>query len=924
MKRKSFNRNAVLAAVMLGISSLSLTGCGQKTSEEHVLAARQFVEAKDNQSAIIEYKSAIQKDPEDPNARFELGQLYLQQKDFAAAEKELNRALDLGYEVSEVLPLITRAYQETNSEVALSEINHNVDGLTPVKRAEVTYYKLEALLRLEKTKEARVLLDDIAKIDTSSVYKGLSLALGKVLDDDYEGALQAINTLHQQAPLNKDVLMQQARLNMYLRNLDAAVTAYDAYLDVAPDDTETKFILTAILMDAKRFEDAAPLVDDLLEQSATNPLLNQFKGVIEAREGNFSVALKHLETAIQNGRNDPLARLLAGFCAYQLEDYAATTRHLSMIASDLPPSHAALRMLANSLLQQGKNEEATDILARVDGEAENDAMLFSKAGYQLLQSGNVVDAKAMIEKSVPIATSAEDLTRIGVLQLSINDAEGLVNLGAAVERAPELTMGQQTLANAYIATRQFDKALEVAENWQKTEPQNAQPWLVQGQVFIAQQNYEAAEAAIAKAEALDSNNLKAKIQRVSLAMVQEQPQQALEAINQALSIDATDQASLALLYIVQKQMGKANEAVNTIQEVVARNPDNDVPKVLLARVYLAEKRVADGIELIEQVKLNDDTPDLYWDTRGRLLLAGSRINEAKAHYEAWLNEQPNHKTAVLGMAMILDLQSRFQNGVELTAGFLEKRPDRQIEIVKAHFHAMLRQIPQTEAILNQLSEQEKQLPYVKGIRARLQLYRDNPTAAIPNALAAYEAIPNTRNLLLAMAAHEMADQPDKAFELVTAFRENNPENTQAMLLYAERLIQRDRSEAINVYRQLAEKQPENAIALNNLAYLEHQEGMLDAAEEHARQALEIVPQAPEIADTLAQVLIDKGETEDAKAIYDSVMSEEVRSDEIYLNYIELLLKMDLTPLAKRRLADRIFDAADSKARVAELEQQYNL
>ena len=175
-----------------------------------------------------------------------------------------------------------------------------------------------------------------------------------------------------------------------------------------------------------------------------------------------------------------------------------------------------------------------------------------------------------------------------------------------------------------------------------------------------------------------------------------------------------------------------------------------------------------------------------------------------------------------------------------------------------------------------------------------------------------------------MAAYEMADQPDKAFALVTAFRENNPDNTQAMLLYAERLIQRDRSEAINVYRQLAEKQPENAIALNNLAYLEHQEGMLDAAEEHARQALEIVPQAPEIADTLAQVLIDKGETEDAKAIYDSVMSEEVRSDEIYLNYIELLLKMDLTPLAKRRLADRIFEAADSKARVAELEQQYNL
>jgi Flp pilus assembly protein TadD len=177
---------------------------------------------------------------------------------------------------------------------------------------------------------------------------------------------------------------------------------------------------------------------------------------------------------------------------------------------------------------------------------------------------------------------------------------------------------------------------------------------------------------------------------------------------------------------------------------------------------------------------------------------------------------------------------------------------------------------------------------------------------------------------LAMAAHEMAGQSDEAFALVTAFRENNPNNTQAMLLYAERLIQRDRGKAVEVYRQLAEKQPENAIALNNLAYLEHQEGMLDEAEEHARQALAVVPKAPEIADTLAQVLIDKGETEEAKGIYDSVMSEEVRSEEIYLNYVELLLKMDLKPLAKRRLADRMFESADAKARVTQLETQYNL
>ncbi|GGF84997.1 XrtA/PEP-CTERM system TPR-repeat protein PrsT [Alteromonas lipolytica] len=924
MNKKSFNRNAILGALLLGMTSLSLTGCGQKTSEEHVLAARQFVEANDNKSAIIEYKSAIQKDPRDATARFELGKLYIDQGNYAAAEKELNRALDLGYNVSQVVPLISLAYKETNSEVALSEIDHNVDGLTSVERAEVTYYKLEALLRLEKKGEARILLDEIAQIDSSSVYKGLSLALGYVLEEDIETALAEVNKLHEQAPLNKEVLIQQARLNMFMRNVDEAIEAYQAYLEVEPDDIETKFLLSSILMDTKRFDEAEPIVDELLKLSADNGLLNRYKGVIKARDGKFAESLKYLETAIQSGQNDPLVRLLAGFSAYQLHNYEVTTRHLSMIATDLPPSHPGLRMLADSLLHLGKNEEATDVLAKVDGEVENDALLFSKAGYQLLKEGNVVDARAMIDKSVPIATTSEDLTRLGVLQLSINDAEGLVNLEAAVERSPELSIGQQTLANAYTATGQYDKALEVADNWQQNEPDNVGPWLVRGQVYIAQKDYDAAAKAISAAEALDSKNIPAKLQRVSLAMINQQPEQALAAVNDALKIDATDQTALALLYIVQSQLGNPGAAIDYMKGVVSRNPNNNVPKIVLSRVYLGERKIDEGVALIEQVAVNDSTPDIFWDTKGRLLLAAIKVDEAKAHYQSWLDKQPNSKPAVMGMAMILDLEGKFDTGATLLGEFLEKRPDRQVSIVRAYFLSMLRQIPETEAILNTLSKEQREIPYVKGITARLQLYRNQPEQALPNAEAAYQAIPNIRNLLLVMAAYEMTGKADAALAVVTDFLEKNPTNTQALLLQAERLISRDRAAAIDVYRDLVKLQPDNAIALNNLAFLEQEEGLLDAAEEHARSAFEIVSNSPEVADTLAQILIDKDDLEEAKAIYEQAMTGPVNSDEVFLNYVELLLKMDFKPLAERRLASRTFESAESKARVAELKQQYSL
>ena len=110
-------------------------------------------------------------------------------------------------------------------------------------------------------------------------------------------------------------------------------------------------------------------------------------------------ALEHLEIAVQNGRSDQVVRLVAGFSAYQIQDFEAAQRHLTMVASSLPDNHPGLRMLADSMLQLGENDEALEVLARVEGEQGIDAALFSKASYQLLKDGNVVGAQQMVAKS---------------------------------------------------------------------------------------------------------------------------------------------------------------------------------------------------------------------------------------------------------------------------------------------------------------------------------------------------------------------------------------------------------------------------------------------------------------------------------------------------------------------------------------------
>jgi hypothetical protein len=54
------------------------------------------------------------------------------------------------------------------------------------------------------------------------------------------------------------------------------------------------------------------------------------------------------------------------------------------------------------------------------------------------------------------------------------------------------------------------------------------------------------------------------------------------------------------------------------------------------------------------------------------------------------------------------------------------------------------------------------------------------------------------------------------------------------------------------------------------------------------------------------------------------MNEDVKNEEIFLNYIETLLLNDSKVIAKRRLESRTFVLPESNTRLAELKTQYGL
>ena len=104
LRRRSSKRRAVAIIALSGAGFVVAAGIiiavGGRSSEKIYERALEYRQQGEFSASIIELKNALQKDPKNIAARISLGQIYLEIRDLASAEKELQRARTYGADVS--------------------------------------------------------------------------------------------------------------------------------------------------------------------------------------------------------------------------------------------------------------------------------------------------------------------------------------------------------------------------------------------------------------------------------------------------------------------------------------------------------------------------------------------------------------------------------------------------------------------------------------------------------------------------------------------------------------------------------------------------------------------------------------------------------------------------------------------------------
>lgn len=873
--------------------ALVLSACGGDSPENLIASSKDFLAKNDSKAAVIELKNALQQNPNLAEGRFLLGSALLENGDPAGAEVELRRALELKYPADAAIPLIARSLLLRGQTKDIIEEFGTLELSSNQSKAALATTLSAAYAALGKTDRAKSLLGEALASDPEYVPARLAEIRTIATNGDSVGAQSKIQALLTQNPNNPEALLLSGALLSAAGDIGGAISQFKKAIAAKPAYIPAHTAAISAQLKDKKLEDATIQLAELKKIAPKYPQTYFLDTQLNYQKKDFKAAQQSAQQLLRVFPNDPSSLQLAGAVEYQLASYLQADIYLSKALQLAPGLSLARRLLVSSHIKSGQTAKAIAALQPVLGHFDNDPGLLTLAGEAYLQNGDPNKAAEYFAKASKLdpESSAKKTSLARAHMAQGNTDSALLEL-EQISVSDKGVTADLALIAAHLRNNQLDKALRAIDQLEKKQPDNPATHNLRARALLAKKDSAGARKSFEKALSINPSFFPAVASLAALDLMDKKPQDAQKRFEAVLATDPRNsQAMLALAELKAADGGTPAEVSALLEKAVSSNSTEIAPRIVLIQYHLKNKDNKKALSAANEANSSiPDKPEIL-DLLGIAQRLSGDLNQASATYGKLASIQPNSPLPYLRQAEIHFSAKNKDEGVKSLKKALEIKPDI-IEAQKALIQIAMEGKNHKEALSIAQTVQKQRPNESLGYLFEGDIHV--ATKALPEAINTYrEGLKKTQASELAIRLNSSliaAGNIAEAEKMATTWQKDHPKDVGFRVYQGDLATSRKNfADGIAHYQAALAQQPDNALALNNLAWAAGQMKSSKAIE-YAERANQIAPDQPAFMDTLAVLLADKGEVDKAIEILRKALAISPQVAPIRLNLAKTLIK----------------------------------
>ena len=924
MKRIIFAANFNFFKLLtIFLCTISISACSQ-SPDALIVSAKDYILKKDNKTALIQIKNALQINPKLPEGRFLLGSSLLEEGDSIGAEMEFRKALELKYSEDLVIPLLAKAVlAQGNAKKLIDEFGQKLLK-DPSAKASLLMSLTAAYGLQGDHEQSKISHDTALQVDPSNASARLLIARKKAIDGDSEAALIMVEKIIAENIGNFDALKLKGDILSIDKNQSKeALSAFRKAIEIKPDSLPAHTTLIALLFQLKDHPAAEAQINKLRRIFPNHPQTKLFEGQLAFHNRDFKSAKEFTQQVLRVAPLNIQALQLAGVVEFQLGSFSLAEGYLAQVVKLAPDLVLPRRVLIQAYLRSGQSEKALSALKYLIDKDSLEPEMLSLAGEVFLLNGDNKSAELYFSKATVISPNdARKKTALALTHLMSGQVDVAVDELKTISNLDTGSSADLALFNFYMNRKEFDMAMVIVSTLDKKMPGKPLPAQLRGRALLAKNDLAGASKSFERALAIDPSFFPAISNLAALDLLGNRVAQAKLRFETYLSKSPKNVAAWLELAELELKSGSSKEEVsNLLTKAVSVNPEDVSVRLFLISFYLQFKDVKAAVNAAQNAISAMPTSSALLDALGRTQMASGEFNQALMTFQKLSAQQVNSHLPHMRMADVYAAMKNKEATLLSLKRTLELKPDfrpalRNLILIAASDKNYTQALTTARLIQEQAPKDEEGYALEADIFAVQKKW--------PEALTALQTgLKNNKSSALAIKLYSYTSESGKTAEaekFSIRWQSENPMDSVFLLYLGDvALSKNDLIAAEKVYLSLVNQKSKNALAHNNLAWVLDKLNKPGALV-HAEKANALLPNQPAFMDTLSQIYANTGSIEKAVDLQTKVIASEPKNMAFKLNLAKIYIKGGKKDLARKQLEElRSFgNSFPAQAEVADL------